>query len=52
MALLSKLLPTRVVQVRIEANLAWEVFRDPETQAWVGVCHPLNLNAVGDTWQE
>src|SRR6266566_553886 len=49
---LKALFAKRVVLVRIEANLAWEVFRDPETQAWVGVCQPLNLNAVGDTWGE
>jgi hypothetical protein len=40
------------VRVQIEARLVWEVARDPQSNAWIGVCRPLNLNAVGDTWAE
>jgi hypothetical protein len=42
----------KAILVRIEAKLVWEVSRDPETQTWIGVCRPLNLNAIGDTWAE
>jgi len=42
----------KAVLVSIEAKLVWEVSRDPETQTWIGVCRPLNLNALGDTWAE
>jgi hypothetical protein len=38
--------------VQIEANLTWEVFRDPKTGRFIGVCRALNVNAVGDTWGE
>jgi len=40
------------ILVHIEAKLAWEVSRDPETQTWIGICRPLNLNAIGETWAE
>ena len=39
-----------VVQVR--ANLSWLVARDAATGVFIGVCQPLNLNAVGDSWGE
>ncbi len=42
----------KAILVRIEAKLVWEVSRDPATQTWIGVCRPLNLNAIGDTWAE
>jgi len=38
--------------VRIEADLMWEVARNPTTGRFIGVCRALNLNAVGDTWGE
>lgn len=38
------------VLVQVDANLAWEVFQDPQSGRWIGVCRPLNLNAVGETW--
>ena len=40
------------VLVRLEANVPWEVFRHPKTGAWIGACQPLNLTAIGDTWNE
>src|SRR5207245_5687001 len=40
------------VLVQIDANLLWEVARDESTGRFIGVCRPLNLNAVGDTWPE
>jgi predicted RNase H-like HicB family nuclease len=43
---------TKPVLVQIEANLLWEVARHPSTGRFIGVCRPLNLNAVGDTWAE
>ena len=49
MALFGK--PQQVL-VQVEANLAWEVFQDPQSGRWIGVCRPLNLNAVGETWIE
>jgi hypothetical protein len=39
------------VLVRIESNLVWEVVREGDGP-WMGVCRPLNLNAIGDTWGE
>jgi predicted RNase H-like HicB family nuclease len=38
--------------VHIEAKLAWQAHRDPESGTWVAVCQPLNLNATGTTWAE
>jgi len=38
--------------VKIEANLTWKVARDPQSGAFIGVCEPLNLNAIGDTFEE
>ena len=49
MALFSR---PKAILVRIEAKLTWEVSRDPQTETWIGVCRPLNLNAIGDTWAE
>lgn len=40
------------IVIQVKANLVWQVARDPETGIHVGVCPPLNLNAVGDTWGE
>lgn len=44
--------PTRTFTVQIEGNILWQFAQDPETQQWVGVCHHLNLNALGDTFAE
>ena len=38
--------------VQIEANLKWVVARDPQSGEYIGVCDMLNLNAIGDTWEE
>ena len=43
--------PTSVL-VRIDATVPWEAAWDPDTGTYIGVCRPLNLNAIGDTWQE
>ncbi len=40
------------VLVKVEANVPWEVSQDPQSGRWIGVCRPLNLNAVGETWIE
>lgn len=46
-------MPRKTVQVvQIVTNLVWAANRDPATGRWIGVCVPLNLNAVGDTWAE
>lgn len=47
-----RLLRQAQVVFRIDANLQWEVLRDPETGRWIGICRPLNLNAAGDTWTD
>ena len=40
------------VTVQVQANVAWSVARDPQSGLWVGVCEPLGLNAIGETWIE
>jgi predicted RNase H-like HicB family nuclease len=40
------------VLVRIDAQIVWEAIQDPRDGHWFGVCRPLNLNAVGNTWAE
>lgn len=40
------------VVIQIEANIQWQVARDLAARLYVGVCQPLNLNAVGETWIE
>ncbi len=43
----------RQVVMQIEAkNLIWEGYHDPKSNMWVGVCNALNLNALGETWDE
>ena len=41
-----------VATVEILGQVPWQVARNRETGFWIGVCHPLNLNASGDTWRE
>ena len=40
------------VVVHIQATVPWEAAQAPLDGHWFGVCRPLNLNAVGDTWAE
>lgn len=40
------------VLVQVEADLVWQVVRNQTTGRFIGVCRPLNINAVGDTWGE
>ena len=40
------------VVVRIEANVQWQIFRDPASEEWIGVCQALNLNAIGETFED
>lgn len=42
----------RQVTVNFETSVPWKVTRDPDSGTWIGVCIPLNLNAIGDTWIE
>lgn len=42
----------KVAVVTIQANVGWKVSRDPRTGTYMGVCEALNLNAIGDTWEE
>lgn len=42
----------KVQVVQIKAQLAWHAYRDPDTNTWIGTCKPLNLNAVGETFDE
>jgi hypothetical protein len=42
----------RQILVQIDAQLAWQVAHNPIEGRYIGVCKPLNLNAVGDTWVE
>lgn len=44
--------PTRIVQVRIEANVEWAFGEDPDSSEWIGYCPGLGLNAIGDTFAE
>ncbi len=45
-------IPSRAQLVRIEASIPWHVAYDQSSETWYGVCHVLNLNAVGDTLVE
>jgi len=38
------------MKVTIEGNILWQFAQDPGTGEWVGVCHHLNLNALGETF--
>lgn len=38
--------------VQVQATLVWEGYHDPKSHTWIGVCKALNLNAIGDTWDE
>ncbi|MCX6069409.1 MAG: hypothetical protein NTU91_00910 [Chloroflexi bacterium] len=40
------------VVVHIQATVPWELAQAPLDGHWFGVCRPLNLNAIGDTWAE
>lgn len=40
------------MNVQIQGQIFWIAHRDPATGRWLGVCPPLNLNAVGDTFAE
>lgn len=40
------------VVVTIQAQIFWLARQDPDTRRWLAVCPPLNLNAVGDTYEE
>lgn len=40
------------VLVRIEATIVWTFAIDPQSDEWVGACPVLNLNAIGETWEE
>ena len=42
----------KAVTIKVEANLTWRVARDAQSGMFVGVCHELNLNALGETWLE
>ena len=36
--------------IRIQAQIQWSAFRDPDSDFWVAVCEPLKLTAQGETW--
>jgi len=40
----------RPTLVHIQAEITWQMARDPSGTTWIGVCPALNLNARGDTW--
>lgn len=42
----------KVYLVQIEATIAWESYCDPRTGTYTAACRALNLNAVGDTFDE
>ena len=44
--------PAQRYVVQVEANLKWLVTRDAQTGMYMGVCQPLNLNAMGETQAE
>ena len=43
---------SRIVHVRIHANVEWAFAQDPDSNEWIGICRELNLNAIGDTFAE
>lgn len=45
-------LSRRRIVVHIDANIAWQVARDEDSQLYIGVCPMLNLNATGETMEE
>lgn len=40
------------ITVQVQGTVLWEYAQDAATKSWVGVCRPLNINAVGETWRE
>lgn len=38
--------------VKIEGRVEWKYAIDPASGAYMGICPALNLNAIGDTWEE
>jgi predicted RNase H-like HicB family nuclease len=42
----------QVIQVRIDGTVPWLYAQDPESGTWIGICTPLNVTAVGDTYAE
>lgn len=38
--------------IEVQANLVWNAHRDPKSGVWIGICEPLNLNAIGDTFAQ
>jgi predicted RNase H-like HicB family nuclease len=40
-----------LVQI-VAAGVVWRVARDPHSGEYIGFCDVLNLNAVGDTWED
>lgn len=41
-----------ITTIQIQGQITWQAHQDPATGRWLGVCAPLNLNAVGDTYAE
>lgn len=40
------------VLVNINAQVIWQVARNPVTGRYTGICQTLNLNAIGDSMEE
>lgn len=41
-----------IQKVQIQGQIFWIAHQDQATGQWISVCPPLNLNAVGDTYDE
>jgi len=37
---------------RLKAMIPWEVTRDRSSDAWIGVCKPLKVTALGETKED
>jgi hypothetical protein len=41
-----------LVRVQMQAQLLWQVTRDPKSDRWVAVCQPLAITAEAETWEK
>jgi len=41
-----------LVRVQMQAQLVWQVTRDPKSDRWVAVCQPLLITAEAETWEK
>lgn len=50
--MLDRLFGRKPMQVEVQANVEWQIGYDERGGVWLGICTPLNLNAMGDTQED